>query len=205
MKAWPPWLKPGIRKPGGHIRRTQNYIKILAWHLKENLLYQDALDDAVIDILYKSAPLHDIGKVGVPDHILLKPGKLTPEEFEEMKKHTIYGRDAILNAEKRLGNNSFLRYSREIAYCHHEKWNGTGYPQGLRGQEIPLSGRLMALADVYDALISKRTYKPAFSHEKAVTIISEGRGSHFDPDVCDAFISLEKEFQRIAREFVDKE
>ncbi|MBF0530335.1 MAG: two-component system response regulator, partial [Deltaproteobacteria bacterium] len=173
---------------GGHIRRTQHYVKLLAEALKNNPKFSQVLDDDPIDILFKSAPLHDIGKVGVPDHILLKPGKLTDEEFEQMKMHTIYGRNALFSAEKRLGNNSFLRVAREIAYTHQEKWNGTGYPEGLKGSEIPIPGRLMALADVYDALISKRTYKPPFPHEKAVSIIAEGRGSHFDPDVVDAFL-----------------
>ncbi|MEW6266120.1 MAG: two-component system response regulator [Thermodesulfobacteriota bacterium] len=190
---------------GGHIRRTQNYVKALAVQLQLKPRYRNSLDEATIDILYKSAPLHDIGKVGVPDHILLKPGKLTDEEFAQMKKHTVYGRDAILTAERRLGNNSFLHFAREIAYTHHEKWNGTGYPEGLNGDEIPLSGRLMALADVYDALISKRTYKAPFSHEKATAIIVEGKGTHFDPDVVDAFLEVEGRFQQIALEFADRE
>ncbi len=188
---------------GGHIRRTQNYVKALAVQLKSNPKFSGLLDDSVIDLLYKSAPLHDIGKVGVPDHILLKPGKLTDEEFEEMKKHSIHGRDIILNAEKRMANNSFLRTAREIAYTHHEKWDGTGYPNSLKGEEIPICGRLMALADVYDALISRRIYKPAFPHEKAVAIISEGKGSHFDPDVAEAFLRIQDRFQKIALEFAD--
>ena len=189
---------------GGHIRRTQNYVRILAQHLAGHPGYKDVLDANAIDVLYKSAPLHDIGKVGVPDHILLKPGKLTNEEFEEMKKHAAYGRDAILMSEKRLGSNSFLRFAREIAYTHHEKWDGSGYPEGLKGADIPIAGRLMALADVYDALISPRTYKPPFSHEKAVSIILEGKGTHFDPAVVDAFIALEDEFRQIAAEFRDQ-
>lgn len=188
---------------GAHIQRTQFYVKALAEDLRKNPKFSDVLDDDTIDILYKSASLHDIGKVGVPDHILLKPGRLTDEEFEEMKKHTIYGRNAILRAERRLGNNSFLKYSRDIAYTHHEKWNGTGYPQGLRGEEIPFSGRLMALADVYDAVISQRIYKPPFPHREALAIISESCGSHFDPDIVEAFLHIEDEFRRIALELAD--
>jgi putative two-component system response regulator len=190
---------------GGHIRRTQKYVKILAEHLQKHSRFKDVLDDATIDLFYKSAPLHDIGKVGVPDNILLKPGKLTTEEFEEIKKHTINGRDAIQAAEKRLGHNSFLRLAREIAYFHHEKWDGSGYPEGLKGEEIPVSGRLMALVDVYDALVSKRVYKPPFPHKKAVAIITEGKGTHFDPDIVDAFLELEEKFKQIALENFDYE
>jgi putative two-component system response regulator len=190
---------------GGHIRRTQNYLKALAVHLKTNPKFSDFLDDSVIDLLYKSAPLHDIGKVGVPDHILLKPGPLTDKEFEEMKKHCIYSRNSILRAENRLGSNSFLRYAREIAYTHHEKWNGSGYPEGLKGNDIPISGRLMALADVYDALISKRIYKQPLPPAKVVAIISEGKGTHFDPDIVEAFLQIRGEFEQIALEFKDDE
>lgn len=190
---------------GGHIRRTKNYVRALALALKNNPRFRDFLTDEVIDLLHKSAPLHDIGKVGVPDHILLKQGKLTEEEFEEIKKHPVYGYAANTVAEKKLGENSFLRIAAEIAYSHQEKWDGTGYPRGLRGEEIPISGRLMALADVYDALISKRTYKPAFPHAKAVAIIHEGRGNHFDPDIVDAFMTLQEEFRQIARQFADCE
>jgi len=188
---------------GGHIQRTQNYVKVLAEKLAEQPLYRDELSPETINLIYKSAPLHDIGKVGVPDSILLKAGKLTPGEFEIMKKHTVYGRDAILAAESVLGSNSFLQYAREIAYSHQEKWDGTGYPEGLSGQRIPLSGRLMALADVYDALISRRVYKEPYSHEDAVQKIIAGKGSHFDPMVVDAFIALQDAFRRIALEFAD--
>ena len=188
---------------GGHIRRTQNYIKILAQHLRRLPRFERFLDGATVELIYKSAPLHDIGKVGVSDNILLKPGKLTPEEFDEMKKHTIYGRDAIWAAERKMGSTSFLRFAREIAYSHHEKWDGSGYPEGLEGDSIPISGRLMALVDVYDALISKRVYKPPFPHKKAVSIIAEGRGTHFDPDIVEAFLALEAEFRQIAFEHAD--
>lgn len=188
---------------GGHIRRTQNYVRVLAEYLSKKTKFENYLTKKTIELLYKSAPLHDIGKVGVKDSILLKPGKLTSEEFEEMKKHTIYGRDALLTAEVKLGSNSFLRFAHEIAYTHHEKWNGTGYPQGLKGDDIPISGRLMALADVYDALISKRIYKPAFPHEKAVEIIKSDSGTHFDPEIVEAFLALEDEFHQIAQRFTD--
>lgn len=190
---------------GGHISRTKNYVLLLARHLKKHPKFSEALDENAIDLLYKSSPLHDIGKVGVPDCILLKPGKLTPEEFDEMKKHTIYGRDALERAQKRLGQNSFLRFAREIAWSHQEKWDGSGYPEGLKGEAIPISGRLMALADVYDALISKRVYKAPFSHSKAREIIREGSGTHFDPDIVEAFLELEDEFRKIALKYADYE
>ncbi|MBV6341566.1 HD domain-containing protein [Candidatus Magnetobacterium casensis] len=189
---------------GTHILRTQRYVRALAMSLRHNNRFSAYLVDETIDILYKSAPLHDIGKVGIRDAILLKPGKLTDEEFQEMKMHAVYGRDALLKAAKTLGSNSFLDISMEIAYCHHEKWDGTGYPEGLTGDSIPMPGRLMALADVYDALITKRVYKDAFSHEVARDIILKGRGSHFDPAVVDAFLSVEDEFVAIASEFKDE-
>jgi putative two-component system response regulator len=188
---------------GGHIKRTQNYVKALAVHLKDHQRFRSELSDEVIDLLYLSAPLHDLGKVGVRDNVLLKPGRLTDEEFEEMKKHTIYGEEALRITEQKLGGDSFLHYAKEIAYTHQEKWNGSGYPQGLKGDDIPICGRLMALADVYDALISKRVYKPPFPHEKAVEIIVEGKGTHFDPDVVDAFLKLEDTFRNIALTFAD--
>ena len=189
---------------GAHIRRTQHYVRKLAQALQSHPRFSTVLTDAMIALLFKSAPLHDIGKVGIPDAILLKPGKLTDEEFTIMKTHTTLGRDAIVVAEKHLdAPNSFLRYSREIAYSHQEKWDGSGYPQGLSGDAIPVSARLMALADVYDALISKRVYKPAFSHEKAVDIIVQGRGTHFDPAVVDAFIPIAEGFREIANHFSD--
>ncbi len=188
---------------GEHIKRTQNYVRLLAEHLKNQPTYSALLDDETIDLLCKSAPLHDIGKVGVSDRILLKPGKLTEQEFEEMKQHTIYGRDAILSAEKKLGEISFLRFAREIAHTHHERWDGSGYPEGLKGEQIPLPGRLMALADTYDAITSKRVYKSQLSHEEAVKIIIESKGSQFDPTVVDAFLALKEDFRQIALRYVD--
>ncbi len=191
---------------GNHIRRTQHYIKALAMHLKDHPGFGGFFEPGIITSLYKSAPLHDIGKVGVPDEILLKPGKLTPEEFDIMKMHTVHGRDAIAAAEgSMIVADDFLIFAKEIAYMHHEKWDGSGYPLGLKGDDIPISARLMAVADVYDALISKRVYKPAFPHEKAVSIIAEGRGSHFDPDMTDAFMEIQEEFKQIAGKFTDSE
>jgi putative two-component system response regulator len=191
---------------GNHIRRTQRYVKLLAIHLKNHPRFKHLLTPENITSLYKSAPLHDIGKVGVPDNILLKPGKLTAEEFDEMKKHTIYGRDAIVAAESRMTRaDNFLKFAKEIAYYHQEKWDGSGYPEGLKGENIPISARLMAVADVYDALISRRVYKPPFPHDKAVAIIKEGKGSHFDPDMVDGFIELADKFYSVAEEFADSE
>ena len=188
---------------GGHIKRTQNYIRALAMHLKNHPRFQKELDSESIELLYLSTPLHDIGKIGVRDNILLKAGRLTDKEFEEMRKHTIYGHDALNITEQKLGGNSFLRYAKEIAYTHQEKWDGSGYPRRLKGEEIPVSGRLMALADVYDALISKRVYKPPMSHKEAVSLIKKGRGTHFDPDIVDAFLELEDTFRNIALTYAD--
>jgi putative two-component system response regulator len=191
---------------GNHIRRTQNYVRALALKLREDPQFAPELDDSAIELLYKSAPLHDIGKVGIPDAILLKPGKLTAEEFTIMKTHTTLGRDAILAAEGLIdAPSTFLRLAREIAHYHQEKWDGSGYPEGLVGEAIPLSARLMAVADVYDALISRRVYKPPFPREKAVAIIREGRGQHFDPLIVDAFLEIEAEFAAIADRFADSE
>ncbi|MBF0302411.1 MAG: response regulator [Desulfamplus sp.] len=191
------------QETGGHIKRTKNYVKSLAFNIKDNPRFKSILTNDYIDLLVKSAPLHDIGKVGVPDSILLKAGRLTEPEFEEMKKHTIYGRDIIAASEKSLGEESFLTLAREIAYTHHEKWDGSGYPEGTRCDMIPLSGRIMAIADVYDALISKRVYKSPFSHSKAVEIITNGKGTHFDPDIAGAFIEHENEFRLIALKYAD--
>jgi adenylate cyclase len=191
-------------RTGEHIRRTQNYIRLLAEYLKHQPQFSSFLDDETIDLLCKSAPLHDIGKVGVSDRILLKPGRLTSQEFDEMKRHTLYGRDTILAAESKLGDTSFLRFAREIAYTHHERWDGSGYPEGLKGEQIPIPGRLMALVDSYDALTSKRVYKPQFSHEKAVEIIIEEKGSHFDPEIVDAFLEVKENFRQIALKYADR-
>ncbi|MFV3307747.1 HD-GYP domain-containing protein [Pseudomonas sp. NY15181] len=189
---------------GNHIRRTQHYVKLLAQALQTHPRFFDFLSDEVTELLFKSAPLHDIGKVGVPDAILLKPGKLTPDEFEIMKTHTTLGRDAIVKAEQLMEEPStFLHLAREIAYSHQEKWDGSGYPQGLAGDAIPISARLMALADVYDALISRRVYKPPFPHEEAVRIVQQGSGSHFDPDIVAAFLAIHESFHQVAKTFAD--
>lgn len=189
---------------GDHLLRTQHYVRALALELKHHPRFQHYLDNTTIDLLYKSAPLHDIGKVGIPDNILLKPGKLTDEEFDIMKQHTVYGKEALEKAAENLKENNFLIIAQQIAYSHHEKWDGSGYPLGSKEDTIPIPGRLMAIADVYDALISKRVYKKAFSHEKAIRIINKGRATHFDPDVHDTFMAIENTVIEIARTFNDQ-
>lgn len=192
---------------GRHIERCQHYVRILCNHLAVNPKFTDILDSETIDLLYRSASLHDIGKVGVPDRILLKPSSLTEEEYLEMKKHTVYGREAIERAEHLYGTDvkdSFLQFGKVIAYSHHEKWNGSGYPEGLAGEDIPLFGRIMAVADVYDALICRRRYKPSFTHEESVEIISRNKGTHFDPLVVEAFLAVQGEFEKIARQLPDE-
>jgi putative two-component system response regulator len=189
---------------GNHIRRTQHYVKVLAEKLKPNPRFTAYLTDSNINTLFKSAPLHDIGKVGIPDCILLKPGRFEAHEMEIMKTHTTLGRDAIQQAENALGVKvEFLTVAKEIAFCHQEKWDGSGYPEGLSGDNIPISARLMAVADVYDALVSRRIYKEGMSHEKAVQIIVEGKGRHFDPDMVDAFVEIQGEFLAIAQRYAD--
>ena len=189
---------------GNHIRRTQFYVKALAEELKTHPRFARVLTPDMIQLLFKTAPLHDIGKVGIPDRILLKPGRLTPEEFEIMKTHTTLGKIAINNAQVALGVPvEFLKIAEEIAYGHQEKWDGSGYPQGLCGENIPVSARLMAVADVYDALISRRIYKDPIPHEKAITIIQESAGSHFDPDMVQAFLAVQEEFRAIAARYSD--
>lgn len=191
---------------GMHLKRTQEYVRLLAQQVASHPRFAAELGPRQIEWMAKSAPLHDIGKVGIPDAILHKPARLTVEEFAVMQRHPTLGRDIILEVERIVGEESdFLRYAREIAYGHQEKWDGTGYPQGLAGEAIPLSARLMALADVYDALISRRVYKPPFSHEMAVKIIHDGRGTHFDPDLVDGFLRVATEFQAIAEQYCDPE
>ncbi|CAA7624793.1 two-component system response regulator [Magnetospirillum sp. SS-4] len=189
---------------GNHIRRTQFYMSALATSLQAHPRFAHSLDEFSITMLFKSAPLHDIGKVGIPDRILLKPGRLTPEEFEIMKTHAALGRNAIEHAERWLGASlEFLTMAKEIAHFHHERWDGDGYPEGLSGDDIPVSARLMAVADVYDALISRRVYKESMSHWAAVDMIVEGKGNRFDPDVVDAFLGIQEEFRSIARQYAD--
>ncbi len=188
---------------GGHIKRTKNYVRVLAKKTQELPRYSDLLTDDVIANLYHSAPLHDIGKIGIRDEILLKPGRLTEEEFAEMKQHPLIGYNALFQASERLGDNSFLQYAMTLSRYHHEKWNGSGYPDGLAGENIPIAGRIMAIADAYDALISERVYKPPFSHEKAVSIIVADRGTHFDPMLVDVFLTISDEFHKIAQQYSD--
>jgi response regulator RpfG family c-di-GMP phosphodiesterase len=189
---------------GNHIRRTQHYVRLLAKHLQSHPRFAAVLTDSAVELICKSAPLHDIGKVGISDQILLKPGSLTPDELEAMKAHTTIGRDAIERAEKTLGSRvQFLQFAKEMAYSHQEKWDGSGYPRGISGENIPVSARLMAVADVYDALVSRRVYKAALSHAEAVAIIVAGRGTHFDPDIVDAFSELSDEFQKISLQYAD--
>jgi putative two-component system response regulator len=191
---------------GEHLERMREYAKTLATKLREKDKYREYITDHYIENVYKSTPLHDIGKVGIPDRILLKPGKLTSEEFEIMKRHSEIGGDAIASAIKLTQmERSFLDMGKEIAYYHHEKWDGSGYPKGLHGEDIPLTARITALADVYDALTTKRVYKPAFSHEKSREIIVEGSGSAFDPYIVEAFVKKEKEFIAIKEEHKDKD
>ena len=197
-----------IRDPetGNHLRRTQAYVDVLAHHLQGHPRFAHFLTEQNIQVMVKSAPLHDIGKVGIPDHILLKPGKLTLEEWEIMKTHSRLGRDAIEQAERDTDQPvEFLRMAKDIAHYHHEKWDGSGYPAGLAGEAIPISARLMALADVFDALIARRAYKAPFSFEKAVSIICEGRDNHFDPAVVDAFQAELDKFEGISVRHADSE
>ena len=191
-------------KTDSHLSRVQHYVEALARQLQAHPRFAHELTEEHIPLLFKAAPLHDIGKVAVPDAILLKPAKLTPEEFAIMKQHTVHGRDAIDNVVQRFGGSTtFLRFAREITYSHQERYDGSGYPEGLSGEHIPVSARLLAVADVYDALISKRVYKPAFTHETAIELIRQGSGEHFDPDVVDAMLAIEEQFMEIAARFPD--
>ena len=190
---------------GNHIYRTQHYIKTLAEQLRFHPRFESFLNNNnVIKLLFKTALFYDIGSVGIPDRIFLKPGRLTPDEFEIMKSHTSRGRNFILYAERDLGIEvPFYKYAKEIVYSHHEKWDGSGYPEGLAGDAIPISARLMSIADVYDALISRRVYKSPVPHEQAVKIILEGKGTQFDSDIVDSFYKVHKEFQHIAQAYAD--
>ncbi|MGE4553586.1 MAG: two-component system response regulator [Desulfovibrionaceae bacterium] len=189
----------------GHFRRTQRVARMIAREIASRPEHADFFRAITIDILYKSIPLHDVGKVAIPDHILLKPGRLTPEEFEIMKEHAVRGRDILARAERNLGQDSFLRLAREIAYTHHERWDGAGYPQGLAGTAIPLAGRIMAVVDVYDALISQRVYKAPMPHRDALEIIREGRGAHFDPSLTDVLLALEDQVREVSLAHADTE
>ncbi len=192
---------------GAHIMRTQRYLQIICQELSHYPRFQSLLDPDTIDLISKLAPLHDIGKVGLPDHLLHKTSAFTAEEYEEVKKHAAYGRDAIAKAESRAGlqDDLLLQYAKDMAYCHHERWDGTGYPEGLRGEQIPWPGRIMAIADAYDAIISRRVYKEPVPHEMAVRIIIDGKGTLFDPDMVDAFVKVEDQWRSIACELVDED
>ena len=182
---------------GQHIERTQIFCKILAEALMETDAYKDQIDPTYIQNIFHSAPLHDIGKVSISDAILLKPGKLTSEEFEIMKTHAAMGAETLKTVYKKYPKNTFIKMGIEIARSHHEKWDGSGYPDGLKEGEIPLAAGIMAVADVYDALRSKRVYKDAFPHDKCRAIIVEGTGKHFNPRIVDAFLNLENTFKEI--------
>ncbi|MCK6425161.1 MAG: two-component system response regulator [Burkholderiaceae bacterium] len=197
-----------IRDPetGNHLLRTQEYVRTLALQLRGHPRFEAFLTPHTIDVLAKSAPLHDIGKVGIPDHILLKPGKLTPPEWEVMKTHARLGALAIEQAEREAARPvEFLTLAKEIAHHHHERWDGSGYPDGLSGDAIPVSARLMALADVFDALISRRVYKEPFPPEQARAMIAAERGRHFDPDVVEAFLATFERFCEIAVRYADSQ
>ncbi|MDL2263871.1 response regulator [Synergistaceae bacterium OttesenSCG-928-I11] len=188
------------QETGDHVMRTRYYVQMLAVNLASHPRFAAYLRDVDPDDLGTAATLHDIGKVGVPDHILLKPGRLTPEEFEEVKKHTTYGHETLSRLAKRLPGNAFLKLADTIAWSHHEKWDGTGYPRGLKGDEIPIPGRLMAIADVYDAIVSERVYKKPMEHLEAVEFIRSQSGTHFDPDVVESFCELSDSFRYMASE-----
>ena len=185
---------------GAHLERIREYAKLLAEALAKNPKYASHITPEYVDDIYQSSILHDIGKVGIPDAVLLKPAKLSDEEFDVIKRHTTLGGDAINAIEAKIEGKSFLALGKEIAYNHHEKWDGSGYPRGLSRDDIPLSARIIALADVYDALTTRRFYKEAFSHKRSRQMIVELKGTHFDPHVVDVFLALEDEFNRIRRE-----
>ncbi len=182
---------------GQHLERVQRYTRILADELSENPVYKGYITKRYLDDVSRSSILHDIGKVGIPDSILLKPGKLTGQEFCKMKTHSVLGGDIVCMTEDQLNETAFLPLGREIAYHHHEKWDGSGYPDGQKGENIPLSARIVAVADVYDTLTSKRVYKPAISHSKTKTIIGDSKGIQFDPLIVDAFLAREGKFKEV--------
>jgi putative two-component system response regulator len=186
---------------GGHIVRTQRYLQIMIAALMEKPKYREFIEENWdVDLLILSSQLHDVGKIAIGDSILLKPGKLTKEEFDEMKKHVVYGEEIIAHVMEMFENNTFLRYAKVLVETHHEKWDGSGYPRGLKGEYIPLSGRLMAIVDVYDALVSQRPYKEPFTHEAAVEIMINSKGTHFDPDLIDIFVRIAGKFKTVKEE-----
>jgi putative two-component system response regulator len=189
---------------GRHSRRTQQYARLLAEQLGMHPDFHAYLTRERIDLLSSLAPLHDIGKVGVPDHILNKPGALTDQELVEMRKHPALGRDVILKAEARVGvrDDATLEMVKDIVYTHHERWDGAGYPQGLRGTAIPVAGRVMAVVDVYDAASARTLYRSCLSHDDTVNLIVRGKGTHFDPAVVDAFLAVAASFKSASDEAV---
>ncbi|MGD9236475.1 MAG: HD domain-containing phosphohydrolase [Desulfobacterales bacterium] len=190
---------------GTHLERIREYARILAVQLAKNPNFADRIDKQYIDDIYQSSILHDIGKVGTPDALLLKPGELTEDEFDIIKRHTLMGGNALKAIESQIEGKSFLAMGKEIAYNHHEKWDGSGYPRGLKGEEIPLSARIIAVADVYDALTTKRFYKEAYSHEKAKSMIIRLKGQHFDPEIVNAFVAIEAQLNRVRKEKLREE
>jgi putative two-component system response regulator len=182
---------------GRHLERVREYCKALLGQLSHLPRYAKLIDLPFVENIYAASPLHDIGKVGIPDRILLKPARLTLEEFEIMKTHTTIGAATLRAVDREYPGNTFIRTGIEVAECHHEKWDGTGYPNRLAGDDIPLAGRILALVDVYDALTTTRVYKKALLHKESVAIILDGRGKHFDPDMVDSFEAIEAEFHRI--------
>jgi putative two-component system response regulator len=187
-----------------HIWRIQHYLKFLAKHLQGHPRFSSELTDPYINLLFYSAPLHNLGTLGIPDWILLKPGSLTSAEYAVMKTHTSLAHDVLEQVEKAFNyKGEPLHTLKEMVHSHHERWDGSGYPQGLSGEQIPLSARLMAIADVYEGLISNRVYKVGVPHDQAVAIMFQARGSHFDPDIVDAFIEIQDEFQAIAQRHAD--
>jgi putative two-component system response regulator len=179
---------------GGHIDRMHSYLEVLLGALRNSELYCEEVSVWDVELVIQSAQLHDVGKIAIRDEILLKPGKLTAEEFEKIKEHTVVGEQILAKVREKTTDCAFLDYARTLVIAHHEKWDGSGYPNGLKGDDIPLLGRVMAVVDVYDALISERPYKKAFSHEEAVEIIKKSSGSHFDPNIVDIFLTCEKDF-----------
>lgn len=190
---------------GEHLERVREYCRVLCLHLRNNPKYNNVISDRFISNIFAASPLHDIGKVGIPDHVLLKPGGLNEEEWRCMKLHPMIGAATLRAVDQEHPGNQFIQIGIEIAECHHEKWDGSGYPHGLKGEAIPLSARIMALGDVYDALTSKRCYKEAFDHDRSVGIITGGSGKHFDPDIVAAFIERQLDFKHIRETLIDSE
>ncbi len=193
------------QETGAHLERIREYSRILAGELSRRSEFSDQLDEELVETLYLTSPLHDIGKVGIPDRVLLKPGRLTADEFEIMKQHTVIGGETLEAVARAHPGVPFLQMACDVAWCHHEKFDGSGYPRGLAGEAIPLCARIVALADVYDALTTKRVYKPAYSHATARQIVLEGSGKHFDPAAVDAFVEQESRFLAVGQQLADGE